>query len=484
MSVGLNTSLSIAQSGLSAVQHELAVASQNVSNASTPGYVAEIANVASRDAGGQGSGVVIQLTTRAVNDTLQNSLYAQNAVVAGLGVTANALSAVSSAQGSTSADAGSSNTLADNLGNLQNSFTVLEASPSSSAAQQSAVSSANDLANSIQTLSSSYQAQRQGAEQALPAEISSINSSLNTIGSISTQIMRQRAAGADTADLENQRAAAMGTLSALVSVKFSETSAGDMLVSTANGLVLPTQASSGPLSIQAVTVGVADAYPGSIPGVELNGQDVTTSLTGGTLGANITLRDSTLPTMQSELDSFSSTLATRFSAQGLSLFVDGSGNSPGTASTLAPPNGQLGFSNSIQVNPAVIANPTDVRDGNVATPTFTPNPAGGPVGFTTLLTGVLSNTFGTPAGTGASDLSTLATSLTASQAQTIADATTQQANQTDIQTALQTGLTSSSGVSVDDQMANVVALQNAYEANAKVVSAVQTMFTALLAAIT
>ena len=86
------------------------------------------------------------------------------------------------------------------------------------------------------------------------------------------------------------------------------------------------------------------------------------------------------------------------------------------------------------------------------------------------------------AGTGS--LVTLATTLTASQAQTIADATTRESAQTDIQTTLQANLASTSGVSVDDQMANVVALQNAYEANAKIVTAVQTMFSAILAAVT
>src|ERR1700712_1040622 len=182
--MSLNTSLSIASSGLSAVQYELAVASQNVANASTPGYVTEIANVASRDTGGNGSGVVIQLTTLAVNDTLQNSLYTENATVAGLGVTVNALNAVSAVQGSTSADATASNTLADNLGNLQNSFTALDVDPSNAVDQQAVVSSASALAGSIQTLSTTYQSQRQGAEQAIPSEVDQINGSLNTIGSL------------------------------------------------------------------------------------------------------------------------------------------------------------------------------------------------------------------------------------------------------------------------------------------------------------
>ncbi len=522
--MSLNTSLSIASSGLSAVQYELGVASQNVANAGTPGYLSEIANVASRDAGGQGSGVSIQLTTRAVNETLQNSLYTQNATVAGLAVTTNALSAVSSVQGSTSADASASNTLADNLGNLQNGFTALDADPSSTVQQQSVVSRASNLAASIQTLSDTYQSQRQDAQQAIPSEVGQINAGLRAIGSLSTQIVQLRGAGQDTADLENQRNAAMSTLSSSLSVKFTETASGDMLVSTAGGLSLPTHVSSGPLSTQDATIGVADAYPASIPGIELAGADVTTSLTGGTLGANITLRDSTLPTMQAELDGFSSTLASRFSGQGLTLFTDAAGNQPGSDPTTAPPTGQLGFSSGIQVNPAVLSDPALVRDGTTAiqdptpgaTPVpgaittgasaFTPNPSGGPVGFTTLISRVLSNALGSQMATGVSqpsvastglgaagtlsapysgsgDLVTLATTLTASQAQTISDATTQQTTQTDIQTTLQGNLTSSSGVSVDDQMANVVALQNAYEANAKVVSAIQTMFGALLTAI-
>ncbi len=499
--MSLNTSLSIASSGLGAVQYELGVASQNVANASTPGYVTEVANVASRDAGGQGSGVVIKLTTRAVNDTLQNSLYSQNAKVANLGVTVNALSAISAVQGSTSAGVSSSNTLADNLGNLQNSFTALDADPSNTVDQQAVVSSASTLASSIQTLSSSYQTTRQDAEQAIPSEVDTINANLNTIGSLSTQIMQLRGAGDDTADLENQRSAAMSTLSSSLGVKFAETSAGDMLVSTAGGLSLPTHATSGPLSVQQATIGVADAYPGSIPGIMLNGQDVTPSMTGGTLGANITLRDNTLPTMQGELDAFSSTLATRFSNQGLALFTDGSGNSPGTSPTTPPPTGQLGFSGGIQVNSLVAATPSLVRDGTSGSNTT------GAAGYTTVISNVLNYALGTMDATGAAQapatstglgangtlsapyagtgsLVTLATSLTASQAQTIADATNQQTSQTDIQTTLQANLATSSGVSVDDQMANVVALQNAYEANAKVVAAVQSMFSAILAAVT
>ncbi|MCQ8239230.1 hypothetical protein NFI88_00040 [Acetobacteraceae bacterium KSS12] len=52
-----------------------------------------------------------------------------------------------------------------------------------------------------------------------------------------------------------------------------------------------------------------------------------------------------------------------------------------------------------------------------------------------------------------------------------------------MQTALRSRVSAVSDVSVDKEMANVVALQNAYSANAKVISTVQTMFSALLSAI-
>ncbi len=539
--MSLSTSLSIASSGLNAVQYQLAVSSQNVSNASTPGYITEVANVASRDAGGAASGVVVQPTTLALNNALQNSLYVENASVAGLGVTVNALSAVSAAQGSTT-DATNSNTLTSLVGNLQNAFIALDNDPSSSVQQQTVVDSATTLAQGINSLSGTYQTQRQEAQAAIPATLDAINSNLTTIGALSEQIMGLQATGGDTAELQNQRLDAMTTLSSSLGVVFTPTSTGDMLVSTTSGLALPTRPIGGPLvsagapPIMASSAYAASAVPGAtttIPPITLNGLDVTASMAGGTLGANIELRDTTLPTMQGELDAFSSTLATRFSAAGLNLFTNAGGWSPdpnaATDPTQAPANtpwdttlvtvpqtiplpanGELGFSAEIEVNPLVAASPSLVRDGQdsalTGAATFLPNPASGPVGFTTLIDGILSSTFGTQTITGTSqaasstaglgingalsapysgsgDLGSLATTLTSSQAETIGLATTRQSTGTDMQTTLQASLTSSSGVSVDDEMSKIVALQNAYEANAKVVSSVESMFSALLSAI-
>ena len=124
--MGLDASLSIATSGLTALQAEMAVASQNVANANTAGYAVEQSSISSRTADGQASGVVVGLTTRTIDTALENSLYTQNATVSALNTTSSGLTTVSALQGSTSSDSGSSDTLPDQIGNLQSSLITLE----------------------------------------------------------------------------------------------------------------------------------------------------------------------------------------------------------------------------------------------------------------------------------------------------------------------------------------------------------------------
>ncbi|WP_419727871.1 flagellar hook-associated protein FlgK [Lichenicola sp.] len=511
--MSLSSSMTIAASGLAALQSEMAVASQNIANAGTAGYAKETSSVSSRTAGGQPGGVLIGLTGTTVNTALEATLYTQNATVSALTTTSNILAPILSLQGSTSASSGSSGTLSDAVGNLQTSLITLEAGPSNAPSQQAVLAAAGTLAAGIQTTAAAYQTQRQATQEAVVDDVTSANASLALIGSLSDKIAQGSMNGVSTADLENQRAAAMTTLSGVLSVQYKETSNGDMLVSTADGQSLPTRATSGPLVTTDATIGVSDAYPGSIPTITIGGRDVTASLTGGSLGANLVLRDQTLPTMQAELDSFSSGLATRFDAQGLTLFTDSAGNLPGASTTATSPAGQVGFANVIQVNPAVTADPSIVRDGShdvTADPAgasaFTIDPTRG-TSDTTLIDRLLDYTFGTnvqqgvtqPAAgstglgvngslstpySGTTDLVSLASTLTSAQASTINQTTTGLANETSVQTALASKVATVSGVSVDDEMASIVALQNAYAANAKVISGVQTMFAALLAAIT
>jgi flagellar hook-associated protein 1 FlgK len=234
--------------------------------------------------------------------------------------------------------------------------------------------------------------------------------------------------------------------------------------------------------------------------------DVTGQLRGGQIGANIVLRDTTLPTDQAELDEFAQNLAFRFSTMGLTLFTDPTTdpiNNP-TGGVLpqnpnqTPPNGYVGFAATIQVNSAVQADPSKVRDGDVA-----PVPA--LAGNTTIISNVLNYTFGAnqPSGvqwtsntqnlgpTGTLNapyvppptLVGIASTVLAAQAQESATTSTQADTEQAVQTTLSNKLSTQSGVNMDTEMSRMIQLQNAYGANARIISTVQTMFNQLLQAV-
>ena len=515
----LSSALSIATSGLEGTQYAFGVVSQNVSNASTTGYVAENANLNATDTVGTGSGISIGLTTRNVNDALQNSLYTQNAQVAALTVQDNSLSAITSLQGSMSADSGSTGTLSDEVGNLSNAITSLISTPTDSTARSTIVADASTLATSINTMASAYQTQRQSAQDSIVDEVSSINTDLTTIGVISKQIMSLKVQGQSTADLENQRAAAMSDLSSYISVSYTETAKGDMLVKAADGTQLPTYpknsentvlstypsdgssalqaTSTWPLSTKDATLSATSSITASssssyVPEITFVGsdtaldssKDLTSDLTGGSLGANIALRDTVYPKMQAQLDSFAYTLAARFNSAGLALFTDGSGAVPASSTTSSDPDGIVRFASSIQVSVSVSEDPSVLSPSGSTTlaQKFLAKALNGtdPVAPSTSL-GVNGNI--STGYSGSQTLANLATALTSNQATVASTATSALATATTVQTSLTTKVSNVSGVDVDNEMSKLVALQNSYTANAKVITAVKAMFTALLDAV-
>jgi flagellar hook-associated protein 1 FlgK len=191
------------------------------------------------------------------------------------------------------------------------------------------------------------------------------------------------------------------------------------------------------------------------------------------------------------------------------MFTDASGNVPPSGGAVTQ-SGYLGYAATIQVAPAVQADASLVRDGTQAVAgsatgaaAFTPNPANGPAGFTGLITRVLNYALGTdaqagvaqpaPASTGLgasgtlsasfaapSDLGSFATAFVASQAQDSANATANLDTEQGVQTSLQAKVASTSGVSIDTEMSNMIALQTAYGASAKIVTAVQTLWADVL----
>jgi flagellar hook-associated protein 1 len=483
----LGASLSIANSGIASINAQLAVVSHNVANAGTPGYIEETVPLTALDAGGIGMGVAAGPTALSVSDSsLQSAVLSQNATVGQFQTTANALSSLESIDGTP----GQGNDLASLVGNLQDAFSTLLNDPSNQTQQSAVVSAAQTLAQGINTRSQAITTQSQAAQDDIVNCVNTINTTLSTIGSLSNQIIQAQATGSSTADLENQRQSEIDTLSQYLSINVLPQTNGDVLITTSSGQELPTRSTSGPLSTSGATVGPTSYYPGGgLPAVTLNGRDVTAALTGGQLGADLSLRDNVLPTQQAALDEFSANLASRFGDQGLALFTDGTGKIPSLTGPYRQ-SGYLGFAATIQVNPLVQNTPSLVRDGTPSSNTT------GAAGYNTVITNVLNGTFGTagptPSTTGLGPAGNLnlgynppamlqqfASDISSSLATASNNATNQVQTEQGVQTTLQSQLSSETGVSLDAEMSQMIALQNAYDANAHVLTTIQSMYAQL-----
>ncbi len=449
----LGNTLSSASSGLDSIERQLAVLSQNVSNASTPNYVRETTPLSSLDSAGGPAGVRTGPAVREIDVQLQSNLFASVANEAGSNVTSTSLAGIDQVSGTP--DSGQD--LPSLVGALQDSFTTLGADPSNQTQQSAVLDKATSLVDGIHSLSGSLVQARQAAQDSLSDAVTTANTALQSIGQISDQIIAAKANGQSTAGLEDDRDGEMNTLAQLTGAKFTHLANGDVQAIAAN-TVLPTHASNGPFSLGSVNF-TAGTGTSTVPPLEMNGNIV--SGLGGEMGANATLRDTTIPAMQSTLDGFAQSLASSFQGQHVPLLTDASGAVPasGTAAT--------GFSATIQVSTAVQATPSMLRDGTGSALAS---------GDNTVINNILANVFSSSS----SGIPAQATNLVAGfAAQSTQAASTATAN-TALRTGLESRLSTESGVSVDTELAQMVQLQNAYAANAKVVTAVQDMWTQLL----
>lgn len=449
----LGTTLSSAASGLDSVERQLAVLSQNVANASTPNYVRETTPLSSLDSAGGPAGVRTGPATREIDVQLQANLFASVGNEAGSDVTQTALNAVDQASGTP----GSGQDLASLVGSLQDAFVSLGSDPASSTQQNAVLDRAQSLVNGMHSLSTALVQVRQKAQDSLQDDVVTANAALRSIGTLSDQIIGARAAGQSTAGLEDSRDGQLKTLAQFTGARYTFQSNGDVQVIAANTIV-STRAPSGPFGVGPVnfTAGTAAA---AVPPLQLGGK--TVSGLGGEMGAYATLRDSTVPGMQSKLDGFAQNLATAFGSQNMPLLTDGTGTIPTNA---------IGFSATVQVSAAFTAQPSLVRDGTGAS---------GAAGNNSVINQVLRTVFSPSAG----GIPGQATDLVAGFAQQATQAGSTATANTALRAGLENRLSSVSGVSVDSELSHMVQLQAAYAANAKVLTAVQDMWEQLLGAV-
>jgi flagellar hook-associated protein 1 FlgK len=314
--VSLNIARSIAFSGLSATSVQISVTSSNISNADTTGYTAKSANQSSSVTNGVGTGVTVTGITSTVDKLLLKSLVGATSDLGSADTTSTYLTSLEKLYGSTSSTDGSSTgtSLANSIATLESALSSLASTPSSASLQSNVVSALDDVASQLRETSSGIQKLRGDADQDISSSIDDVNTDLQQIADLNAAIKQTAAAGQSTADLEDQRNTALQDVASKMNISYFTASNGDLQVYTNSGQALVDSSAhtisyTSAASVTASTTYTAGSSSSGFSAITVNGVDITSQITGGDIGALVTLRDKTLPAAQSQLDQLAQQLA-------------------------------------------------------------------------------------------------------------------------------------------------------------------------------
>ncbi|GLQ86792.1 flagellar hook-associated protein FlgK [Dyella flagellata] len=299
--------LNIGISGLNAAQVALSTVSNNIANASTSGYSQESVQQAEVIAGGNGqftigAGVNVTAVQRAYSQYLTQALWSSNSNLQGA-TTTNGLT--TSLNGFLS----NSGNLQTALDNLYNGFSSVANSPSSTSVRQAALGSASSLTSVFNTLGQQLSQQSTQVNQQIGSTVGSINNLAAQIAKINNQILQAGTSGNPNALLD-QRDGLVQQLAGLTGISASSNNDGSISVYTSAGGTLVSGAQSYALS------SAPNQYdPGSTEVFDSAGNDITSQLSGGNLGALISYRDNVLQPAQNALGQSAIALASSVNAQ-------------------------------------------------------------------------------------------------------------------------------------------------------------------------
>jgi len=446
--MGTITSLmDIARLALTADQEALNVTSNNVANQNTAGYTREVVEFQSADtvtlSGGTfGSGVTASATSQR-DRVLEQQVQQQTQVQAQSGALESALQQVQNVFGlSSTSTSASSTTFGTDISSFFSALSSLTSNPSDTATRQSVLSAATALAGDFNSAANQLTQVSSSLNQQVAGDVGQVNSLTSTIASLNAQIT-SLSPDSDAEILEDQRQLAITQLSKLVGLDQISTENNGITLTTSGGAVLVSGNQSFALSTTQVG-GVTHVVAG------VSGQDLTSNLTGGDLGGVLQARDQQLSSYQKALDSLAFGIGTQVNQQN-ELGLDGNGN-PGAAIFSLPPT-QSGAAAQIQVaatNPSAVA-AAAVGEGSAGNTNA--------LALADLASAIVAGGQ-TASGFLASFLGQIGSDASA--------ATTNNSAQQAILTQLTTQRDSLSGVSLDEEAANLTQYQRAYQAAAQV----------------
>lgn len=464
----ISTAFNIATGALDADQAALDVIANNTANVNTPGYTLEMPTWEQNDAvtlNGMTMGMGVTMT----GPQSQRSLVLEQAVrqqtqtasASSAQLTAlDQVQALFSGATSTGTDTSQANGLGSDLQNLFDAFSALEGSPADDAARQQVLSAAEALASDFNGAASQLESQQQSLNEQAASVADQANALLKNVAQLNVQI-ETTSPGTDAGTLEDQRQQDLTQLSQLIGIRTVTTENNGLTVTTAGGALLVSQGQVFQMT-SGESGGVTQFY-------DAQGNTITAELTsgGGQIGGILTARDQNIPQTENSLDALAYAVATQINTQneaGSDLTGNAGGaifSLPATATEANPSGSAAEIAVTMTDSSQIAAAATGEGSSDNTNATAMAN---------------LANSAIAGGETPAQYFSDFVTTLGNQVSEVSSENTAQQA----ALTQMQNQIGALSGVSLNDEAAQLETLEQSYEAASKVFTTLDLVMTSAL----
>lgn len=457
-----------AAQGLGVYRAQVATASNNISNANTPGYSRQEA-VATETTPSEvvgtngyiGRGVTLQGVVQARDPFVEAQLSMAFSNSSSSSAQSDALSTV------TALNPQSQTSVTNALGAFYSALRSLNQNPSDLGLRQSVVDSAQSLATAFNTTSSSIIQARNGIDQNVSAVIDKVNGLLSSVADLNKSIALAVNSGRTPNDLLDVRQNDLDQLAQMIGARAVPDDHSGVNIVLPGGTCLVSGIVASKLSIQAnVNNGnhldvVFQPQDGGSPSV------LKQSELGGQIGGLVSARDDTLGTAETSLDNLAFDFSSAINGQHEKGYaLDGStGHDLFTVL-----GGPTDAAKNIAVDATVFGNPSLVAAAG-STPVAS--------GDSTNLQALIATEDATLPSSNLSASGAFA-KLTSDFGIAQSSASDSAAFNQSVMTDLTNARASTSGVSVDDELTKLMQAQNAYNALSKVIATSNTMLQDLM----
>lgn len=489
--MGITRAIGNAFTGLNASARAAEIVSRNIANAQVAGYTAKRLDLSHQVHGGQGAGVSVDGVSRAGDALVTSARMRAEGSASKASTESDTLRRLSDLL----LDPGGEDSLQSRYQKLEAALITLADTPESAVNQKTVAAAASGVARKLNILSTEVVRVRGDVDAEIARQVAEVNDAMRRIEGLNREIEATSAAGRDATSLEDERQRQVDRINGIVPIRATPQTGGGALLTSAGGAVL-MEGQGFPLSF---TPGAVLDASTPLSRVEQLGRDVTppasASLGGGSLEALFTARDSLTTGAAAELDALASDLIQRFQnldgwsagpdANGLptltGLFTDG-------ADPFAPPTSAVGLAGRIRLNAAFDpdaagGDPSRLATGDISgafgglMPSATPR-----VPFPTALRAAMATPRDQDPAIGSARFSALgAVTEVSARAEAAAGRAEDEAAFTRATaTAMRETELEGQAVDTDAELSNLLAIERAYAANARVLQAADDMLQRLL----